>query len=75
MLGLEIYVPCDLEDTLEVGKVENLLKKVLSSSELKISKHIIEKGEKDIKFQILWNLSVAKRKNKQEKHKFFSHNL
>ncbi len=62
MLRLEFYVPRALEDTQDVRDVEELLKKVKSSFSVKVKKLVIdEDGEEDLKSNILWGLSVAKR--------------
>ncbi len=62
MLRLEFYVPRALEGTQDVKDVEELLKKVKSSFNVKVKKLVIdEDGEEDLKSNILWGLSVAKR--------------
>ena len=62
MLKLEFYVPRALEDTQDVKEVEELLKKVKNSLKINVKKLVIdEDGEEDLKSQVLWGLSVAKR--------------
>jgi len=62
MLKLKFYVPRALKETPDVKGIEELLNKVKASLNVNVKKLIIdEKGEDDLKSQVLWGLSVAKR--------------
>jgi hypothetical protein len=61
MLRLEFYVPRALEDTQDVKKVEELLRRVKDSLKIDVKKFVIDENGEDLKFKILWGLSVTKR--------------
>ena len=62
MLRLEFYIPRALQDSQDVKEVEELLRKVRNSLKIVVKKFIIDgNGEEDLKFKVLWGLSVAKR--------------
>ncbi|RLG21055.1 hypothetical protein DRN74_03380 [Candidatus Micrarchaeota archaeon] len=62
MLRFEFYIPRALEDSDEVREIEDLLNEVKTKLKVSVKKFVIdEKGEDDLKYQILWGISVAKR--------------
>ena len=62
MLRFKFYIPRALEDSDEVREIEDLLNEVKTKLKVSVKKFVIdEKGEDDLKYQILWGISVAKR--------------
>ncbi|RLE59718.1 MAG: hypothetical protein DRJ32_04135 [Thermoprotei archaeon] len=62
MLRLYYFVPAGQADSIRVKEVEVLLDKVKSALKIDVNKVIIDKkGELELKSNILWKISVAKK--------------